>query len=129
MSGIVLDPAGLPCKDRGGGIVTVPLVTSARGSQAMLTGRTTIAPGAAVPLHFHNCEECVTVVAGEGIAHIDGADHPVAVGHTSWIPAGVPHCFRNAGAAPMVIFWVYASIDATRTIVATGKTNRIDEER
>jgi hypothetical protein len=29
----------------------------------------------------------------------------------------------------MAIFWTYASIDATRTIVATGVTTRIDEER
>jgi putative monooxygenase len=28
----------------------------------------------------------------------------------------------------MRIFWTYASIDATRTIVATGVTTRIDEE-
>jgi hypothetical protein len=28
----------------------------------------------------------------------------------------------------MDIFWVYASIDADRTIVATGVTTRIDEE-
>jgi putative monooxygenase len=28
----------------------------------------------------------------------------------------------------MDIFWTYASVDATRTIVATGVTTRIDEE-
>src|SRR3546814_16327842 len=82
----------------------------------MLTGITTIAPGSAVPLHTHNCEESVVVLSGQGIAHIDGADHPVAPRDTSWIPAGVPHCFRNeAGDEPLVIFWTYASIDATRT--------------
>ncbi|MCP3729969.1 cupin domain-containing protein [Sphingomonas sp. MG17] len=127
---IVLRPEGLPVKDRGGGIVTTPLVTAGRGSRAMLTGITTIAPGAAVPLHTHNCEECVIVLSGEGFAHIDGADHPVRPGYTSWIPAGVPHCFRNPSAEqPLSIFWTYASIDATRTIVATGVTTRIDEER
>lgn len=129
MTAIVLDPQTLPSKDRGSGIVTVPLVTAGRGSRAMLTGLTTIPAGAAVPLHTHNCEECVTVVAGEGVAHIDGVNHPVAVRHTSWIPAETPHCFRNTGEEPMTIFWVYASIDATRTIIATGKTTRIDEER
>lgn len=129
MTGIVLDPATLPSKDRGNGIVTVPLVTAGRGSRTMLTGMTTIAPGSAVPLHYHNCEECVSVLAGQGVAHIAGADHPVGPRDTSWIPAQVPHCFRNTGTEPMTIFWVYASIDATRTIVATGKTTRIDEER
>ena len=28
----------------------------------------------------------------------------------------------------MHIFWTYASIDATRTVLATGVTTRIDEE-
>ena len=130
MSGAVFRPEGLPVKDRGGGIVTIPLATAARGARSMLTGITTIAPGSAVPLHTHNCEESVVVLSGQGTAHIDGADHPVAPRDTSWIPAGVPHCFSNeTGSEPLVIFWTYASIDATRTIVATGVTTRIDEER
>src|SRR3546814_10187160 len=95
----------------------------------MLTGITTIAPGSAVPLHTHNCEESVVVLSGQGVAHIDGADHPVAPRDTSCIPAGIPHCFRNeAGDEPLVIFWTYASIDATRPIVATGVTTRIRSE-
>lgn len=130
MTPIVLTPQGLPVKDRGGGIVTTPLVTAARGSCAMLTGITRIAPGAAVPLHTHNCEECVVVLSGNGVAHIDGTDHPVSPNDTSWIPAEIPHCFRNTSdSEEMAIFWTYASIDATRTIVATGVTTRIDEER
>ena len=56
------------------------------------------------------------------------ARHAVAPRDTTWIPAGVLHCFRNTGDAPMAIFWTYVSIDATRTIVATGVTTRIDEE-
>jgi mannose-6-phosphate isomerase-like protein (cupin superfamily) len=126
---LVLHPDELPSKDRGGGISTTPLVTAGRGSRAMLTGLTTIAPGCAVPLHFHNCEECVVVVAGAGFAQIADADYPVALRDTTWIPAGVHHRFRNPSAsAPLTIFWTYASIDATRTIVATGITTRIDEE-
>lgn len=127
---VILHPADLPVKDRGGGIVTTPLVTSGRGSKAMLTGITRIAPGSAVPLHYHNCEECVLLMTGRGFAHVAGEDTPVEPGDTSWIPAGVHHCFRNGSDEEwMEIFWVYASIDADRTIVATGVTTRIDEER
>ncbi len=125
----VLVPEGLPVKDRGHGVVTTPLVTSGRGSRVMLNGITRIAPGAAVPLHFHNCEESVVVLSGTGKAHINGKDYPVAPGVTSWIPPELPHCFINTeGTEPLVIFWTYASIDATRTVVATGVTTRIDEE-
>jgi quercetin dioxygenase-like cupin family protein len=126
---VVLHPESLPVKDRGGGIVTIPLVTAARGSREMLTGITRIGPGCAVPLHYHNCEECVTVLSGRGFARIAGTDRPVEPRDTSWIPAGVHHCFINGSESePMEIFWVYSSIDADRTIVATGVTTRIDEE-
>lgn len=125
----VLIPERLPVKDRGNGVVTTPLVTAGRGSKSMLNGITRIAPGAAVPLHIHNCEESVVVMAGTGKVHIDGVETPVTPGITSWIPPEVPHCFLNLeGSEPLVIFWTYASIDATRTVIATGVTTRIDEE-
>lgn len=126
---LVLDPAGLPFRERGGGVSTVHLVTAARGATAMLNGITRIAPGAAVPEHFHNCEESVIVLAGRAIGHIDGAAFDMPRHCTTLIPAGVPHHLANPSAdEPAIIFWTYASVDATRTIVATGKTTRIAEE-
>lgn len=124
-----LKPAQLLVKDRGGGIRTTPLVTAKVGSRQMLNGITVIDPGAAVPLHIHNCEESVLVVSGRGRAHIDGAEHDVVPNDLTWIPAGIPHFFGNPSTSePLAIFWTYASIDATRTILATGVTTRIDEE-
>ena len=129
MKAAILDPKGVPPKNRGGGIRTVPLVTSRTGSTAMLNGVTTLDPGAAVPLHIHNCEESVLVLSGTGRVHIDGVETDVEPGLTTWIPTGVPHFFRNTSSTEsMSIFWTYASIDANRTIVATGVTTRIDEE-
>ena len=129
MKAAILDPKGVPSKNRGGGIRTVPLVTSRTGSTAMLNGVTTLDPGAAVPLHIHNCEESVLVLSGTGRVHIDGVETDVEPGLTTWIPTGVPHFFRNTSSTEsMSIFWTYASIDANRTIVATGVTTRIDEE-
>lgn len=125
----ILHPGQLPVKDRGNGIRTTPLVTAGVGSREMLNGITTLDPGAAVPKHFHNCEESVLVLSGSARAHIDGVETDLEPGDTSWIPAGVPHFFRNMSQADtMSIFWTYASIDATRTIVETGITTRIDEE-
>jgi putative monooxygenase len=129
MKATILDPQALPVKNRGGGIRTIPLVTSRVGSTSMLNGVTTLDPGAAVPLHFHNCEESVLVLSGSGRVHIDGVESDVGAGRTTWIPTGVQHFFRNTSSTePMSIFWTYASIDANRTIVATGVTTRIDEE-
>jgi quercetin dioxygenase-like cupin family protein len=96
---------------------------------SLLNGLTTLDPLAAVPLHIHNCEESVLVIAGKARVHIDGVETDVVAGDTTWIPTGIPHFFRNTSETePMTIFWTYASINATRTIVATGVTTRIDEE-
>ncbi|MFD0849092.1 cupin domain-containing protein [Sphingosinicella xenopeptidilytica] len=129
MSAALLRPETLVVRDRGGGIRTRPMVTAKVGSRQMLNGVTVIDPGCAVPLHIHNCEESVLVLSGTGRAHIDGDEHDVRPRDLTWIPAGVPHFFRNVSDRdPLEIFWTYASIDATRTIVATGVTTRIDEE-
>ena len=54
--------------DRGGGVQSIPLMSGARGSQNVSTGMTIMQPGAGLPLHFHDTEECITCV--EGIASV-----------------------------------------------------------
>jgi putative monooxygenase len=125
----VLRPAERPMADRGGGARTIPLVTPATGSTQILNGITIFDPGAAIGQHFHNCEESVMVLEGDAIAVLDGVEHRLQPGDTTWIPAGLPHHFRNASAEkPMRILWIYASIEATRTLVATGETRPVAAE-
>lgn len=125
----IIRPTEQPVADRGGGARTIPLVTPATGSTQMINGITMIAPGAAIPEHFHNCEESVIVLLGQGLAVIGGQEHQVGPGDTSWIPAGLPHYFRNPSEVdPLHIFWTYASVDATRTMVATGQTRPVAAE-
>lgn len=129
MKAQILRPSERRVKNRGGGIRTTPLVTAAVGSREMLNGITTLDPLAAVPLHIHNCEESVLVLDGQARVHINGVETDLHPGDTSWIPSNIPHFFRNRSTTEsMSIFWTYASIDATRTIIATGITTRIDEE-
>jgi len=125
----VLRPSELPVLDRGGGARTTRLVSRACGSTALLNGITTLDGGAAIPLHLHDCEESVLVLEGHAIAEIGGARHEVGPDDTTWVPAGVPHRFLNASdVEPLRIFWTYASVAATRTLVATGETRTIDHE-
>jgi len=122
----VIHPAEQPVADRGTGIRTIALVAPEHGARAIINGITIIGPGAAIPLHVHNCEESVMVLDGSGIAVIDNAEHRVSPGDTSWIATGVPHYFRNPSEdQPLRIFWTYASATATRTLVATGETRSI----
>jgi quercetin dioxygenase-like cupin family protein len=126
---VILRPAELPSTDRGGGNKTIPLVSGKVGSQQMLNGITIIAPGAAIALHSHNCEESVIVIEGRGVVELDGVDHEVGTFDTTWVPANVPHRFKNTSQEhPLRIFWTYASVDATRTLAATGETRSIGSE-
>ncbi|MBK5567993.1 cupin domain-containing protein [Ensifer sp. SSB1] len=125
----ILRPRELKTNDRGNGARTTPLVTRKCGSTSMINGITAFDPGAAIGLHKHNCEESVMILDGQAIAEIDGVRYPLGPNDTTWIPANVPHRFINASETePMRIFWVYASIDATRTMIATGEEHTIDAE-
>jgi quercetin dioxygenase-like cupin family protein len=125
----VLRPSEIPARQRGGGARTIPLVTRRTGSTSFINGITIFEPGAAIPMHRHNCEESVMLLEGTAIAEIDGVEYPIQAGDITFIPANLPHCFRNVSDSEgMKILWIYASIDATRTLIETGDTRSIDEE-
>ena len=109
--------------DRGAGVATLPYVGkwNAEGN-LVTTGITVFEPGTAIPLHTHNVEENVLILEGEATAVVDGKSFDLEVGDATWVPAGVPHCFRNRGEGSMTIYWVYGGRDVTRTITATGET-------
>ena len=127
---VVLRPGQIAAHNRGGGASTIPLVTNAVGAEVFLNGMTIFEGGAGIPLHVHNCPESVVILEGKAIVEIDGAEHSLERWDTTYVQAEIPHRFRNASATePMRILWTYGSIEATRTIVATGVTTRVDEER
>jgi putative monooxygenase len=125
----VLRPAELPAIDRGSGNKTILLVSGKIGSRQMLNGITSIAPGAAIALHMHNCEESVIVIEGRAVVEFEGVDHSLDTFDTTWVPANVPHRFKNPSSErPLRIFWSYASINATRTVIGTDEMASIAAE-
>ncbi len=120
---MVLRPEDVEPVDRGNGVSTLPFVGRWNcATNRVTTGMTVFAPGTGIPLHWHDVEETVLVFHGEATAVIGDDEFDLVAGQATWVPAGVPHCFRNRGAGPMTIYWVYGGRDVTRTIAATGET-------
>jgi len=125
----VFRPDALPSKSRGGGARTIPLVTAARGATTYLNGITIFEPGAAIGHHIHNVAESVMVIQGNAIVDIDGTRTELRTFDTTFVPANIPHHFENpSDAEEMRIFWTYGSLDATRTLLASGEQGRVDGE-
>ena len=109
--------------DRGGGVTTIPLITHRSDASAQITtGISTYPVGGGAPLHVHNCDEQVTLLAGRGEVEIEGEPTPLVPYDSTYIPAGVEHLFRNTGDEPMTILWIYPTQEVTRTMLATGET-------
>lgn len=108
--------------DRGGGIESIRLTPAPLEGQAFSMGVTTFPPGSSIRLHSHNTIEQVTVLEGEGVAVLNGKEHPARPYDTTQIPAGEFHRFINTGSGIMRILWVYGSTEVTRTFADTGET-------
>ena len=119
----VLRPDQIKSHDRGGGARTTPLVLPSLGATGFINGITEFSPGTAIPFHSHNCEESVMLLAGNAFLDIAGEVHELKAFDTTFIPPNVPHRFRNMSETePMKILWIYASVNATRTLMDSGET-------
>ncbi|WAL81232.1 cupin domain-containing protein [Pandoraea sp. XJJ-1] len=125
----LLKPENLPTHERGGGARTMPLVTREVGTTNFITGYTSFDPGVEIPFHSHNCQESVVLMEGDAMLDIDGLEYVLKPHDVTFIPPNVNHRFRNLSKTqPMKILWIYATVDATRTLTESGKTNPVSAE-
>ncbi len=70
-----------------------------------------IPPGRA-PAHSHPYDEVVLILAGQGIAHIGGAEYELAPGTCAHLPPGLPHCLENTGQDTLRVLGVFHPADS-----------------
>ncbi|HTT55255.1 MAG TPA: cupin domain-containing protein [Streptosporangiaceae bacterium] len=98
----VIKAATVPRLGRGGGVETIPLITrqSAAEENKITTGISSYPPGTGAPLHLHNCDEHVTLLAGAAEVEIAGQVTALEPDDTTYVAAGIVHAFRNTGDTP-----------------------------
>ncbi len=66
-------------------------------------------PASRAPFHHHTYEECIYILEGHGILHLEG--HPAAAefgpGSSIYLPDGVVHCLENPGPDPIRLLGVF----------------------
>ena len=67
------------------------------GARSMSVWTTFHQPGEVVPLHTHEYEEIITVIAGEAVVTIDCESVPVHADMSIVIPPRTPHGYKNSG--------------------------------
>ena len=99
------------------GVILTSLVDGNTGSTQISSGVAEFAVGARAPMHYHDAEESVIVIEGEGLMVINGEEHVVIPNDAALIAEGTHHSIANHGDRPFKISWTYASINWSTTPV------------
>ncbi len=103
--------------ERAPGVTVSSMVGEETGATQISSGITTFAPGSSNTTHYHNAEESVIVIEGEGVMVIGGEEHHVKPNDAAFITPGTHHRIINTGDRPFRIAWSYATIHVSRTLV------------
>jgi quercetin dioxygenase-like cupin family protein len=99
------------------GVLLTSLVDGDTGATLISSGVAEFAVGASAPTHYHDAEESVIVIEGEGLMVINGEEHIVTPNDAAFISPGAHHSIANHGDQPFKISWTYASINWSTTPV------------
>jgi mannose-6-phosphate isomerase-like protein (cupin superfamily) len=119
---LIRQRAAIHRMDRGYGVVTELFFNGEIAGAGITTGTTILPPGRSVATHTHNCDEQIVILAGQAEAEFDGARHPIGPMEAAFIPEGEAHSFHNVGTEPVLMLFIYAAPEVTRTFTATGET-------
>lgn len=87
-----------------------------------------IAPGCFVREHAHHAhEELIMVMAGDGVAELEGEAVPMTSGTTLYLSGNEKHKFTNTGTEPLRFFWVLMPGGLSDFFKAIGKQRSADD--
>ena len=104
-------------QERRPGVFLTSLVDGVTGATKISSGIAEFSVETSAPTHYHNVEESVIVIEGEGLVVINGEEHVVRPHDGIFITPGAHHSIANHGDRPFKISWTYASIIWTTTPV------------
>ena len=104
-------------EERRPGVILSSLVDGSTGATQISSGVAEFAAGASAPTHYHDAEESVIVIEGEGLMVINGEEHIVRPNDAAFISPGAHHSIANHGNQPFKISRTYASINWLTTPV------------
>jgi uncharacterized cupin superfamily protein len=80
--------------------------------------------------HVHNnFEECIYVLAGEGMTEADSGNYALKAGDAIVIPAGEKHATRNTGTAPLILLCFFPVGDIRQGTAEPGVTSKDASKR
>lgn len=105
------------------GQVVREVVGEAQGSRSVSMQHFEVEPGAVTPLHRHDVDEAILVLAGKLRVRIEGEWFAAEAGDVCVFPADTPHGFDGSGDGTseiMVVFPIPAAITAEHTTYLEG---------
>ncbi len=101
-----------------GGNFGAAIATQSREATAVSVIRQRQMPGGANPLHSHDREEVMVVLAGSVTVTVAGQQQSVGAGDAVIVPAQTPHAVTNAGSEPAD--WLLVAPAGVRFFHANG---------
>ena len=93
------------------GVFLTSLVDGDSGATQISSGIAEFSVGSSALTHYHDAEESVIVVEGEGLVVIEGEEHVVKPHDAVFITPGAHHSIANHGDKTFKIAWTYASVN------------------
>jgi quercetin dioxygenase-like cupin family protein len=107
------------------GYIDILLKGTDTASGRVSMGTQTVAPGSFVREHAHPTqEELIFVIEGEGIAELDGVEHPMTRGTLFYLAPRSRHKFTNTGVGDLTFTWTMVPSGLEEFFPAVGRARK-----